>query len=58
MPSFVDIGSVVFEKKIFQFRQFIFSISFLSPALHLNKVKFPSPKDALCQDWLKLAQWF
>ena len=27
-------------------------------ALHLNKLKSPSPKDALCQDWLKLVQWF
>ena len=27
-------------------------------ALHLNKLKSPSPKDALCQIWLKLAQWF
>ena len=26
--------------------------------LLLNKVEFPSPKDALCQVWLKLAQWF
>ena len=26
--------------------------------LNLNKLEFPSPKDALCQDWLKLAQWF
>ena len=26
--------------------------------LHLNKLEFPSPKDALCQVWLKLAQWF
>ena len=25
--------------------------------LHLNIIKFPLPKDALCQDWLKLAQW-
>ena len=25
-------------------------------ALHLNKVESPSPKDALCQVWLKLAQ--
>ena len=25
---------------------------------HLNKLKSPSPKDALCQVWLKLAQWF
>ena len=27
-------------------------------ALHLNKHESPSPKDALCQVWLKLAQWF
>ena len=26
--------------------------------LHLNKLESPSPKDALCQDWLKLVQWF
>ena len=27
-------------------------------ALHLNKLESPSPKDALRQVWLKLAQWF
>ena len=27
-------------------------------ALHLKKLESPSPKDALCQIWLKLAQWF
>ena len=27
-------------------------------ALHLNKLKCPSPRDTLCQVWLKLAQWF
>ena len=27
-------------------------------ALHLNKIESPSPKNALCHDWLKLAQWF
>ena len=27
-------------------------------ALHLIKLESPSPKDALCQVWLKLAQWF
>ena len=27
-------------------------------ALHLNKLESPSPKDALCQGWMKLAQWF
>ena len=27
-------------------------------AIHLNKIKSPSLKDALCQVWLKLVQWF
>ena len=27
-------------------------------ALHLNKLESLSPKDVLCQVWLKLAQWF
>ena len=27
-------------------------------ALRLNKLESPSPKDALCQVCLKLAQWF
>ena len=27
-------------------------------ALHLNKLESSSPKDTLCQVWLKLAQWF
>ena len=26
--------------------------------LHLNKLESPSPKDALCQDLLKLVMWF
>ena len=26
--------------------------------LHFKKLESPSPKDALCQVWLKLAQWF
>jgi hypothetical protein len=26
--------------------------------LLLNKLESPSPKDDLCQVWLKLAQWF
>lgn len=27
-------------------------------ALNSNKIKFSLSKDALCQDWLKLAKWF
>ena len=26
--------------------------------LHLNRLESPSPKDALCQVWLKSVQWF
>ena len=49
--------------KIFKVCPCIFDISLSFPfekgvALHLNKLKPPSPKDALCQVWLKLAQWF
>ena len=59
----IEIGSVVLEKKILKFRLCIFSIkNYLllekGRALHLNKLESPSPKDALCQVWLKLAQWF
>ena len=46
------------------FGQYIFAISCLDlplkkdMTLHLNKLESPSPKDALCQVWLKLACWF
>ena len=29
-----------------------------SLTLHLNKLESPLPRDALCQVWLKLTQWF
>ena len=64
MPSLVEIGSVVLEKKIFFNFVNVFSLfrNYLpfekDGALHLNKLDFPSPKDALCKVWLKLAQWF
>ena len=63
LPSLVEIGPVVLEKKIFKFVQCIFAISYLSPlekvvALYLNKLESPSPKNALYQVWLKLTQWF
>ena len=62
MLSLVEIGPVVMEK-IFQIRQYIFEFRNYLPLetcgpLHLNKLEFPSHKDALCQVWLKLAQWF
>ena len=30
----------------------------VGPFICTNKLESPSPKDALCQVWLKLAQWF
>ena len=66
--NLVEIGRVVLKTKIFPFCQYIFPISFLvfiSPWkwvwLFIWKKtwnEFPSPKNALCQVWLKLAQWF
>ena len=55
----VEIGPVVLEKKSLKLRQFFFcnyvplgkGVAFL-----LNKLEPPSPKGALCQVWLKLAQ--
>ena len=64
VPSLVKISQVVLEKKMFFNFVNVFSL-FLNylplekgGALHLNKVEYPSPKDAMCQIWLKLAQWF
>ena len=69
-PSFKDALCQVWLKlaqrlwiKIIKFCQCIFAISKLSPlgkgrAFHLNKLESPSPKDALCQVWLKSTQWF
>jgi hypothetical protein len=59
----IEFGLLVLEKKIFKNFQCIFTLSLLSPLemgypLHLNKLESPSPKDDLCQVWLKLAQWF
>ena len=58
MPSLVEIGSVVLDKKIFFNFVNLFSLfgNYLplekGGALHLNKLESPSPKDALCQVWL------
>ena len=55
---------MVLEKKIFLnfFNVFSLFCNYLplekSRALNLNNLESPSPKDALCQVWLKLAQWF
>ena len=49
MPSFIEIGQVVLEKKIFKFRQWFSLFRDYLPlenggALHLNKLESPSPK--------------
>ena len=57
------MGPMGKEKKIFKFVN-VFSLFryYLyfekGSVVPLNKFEFPSPKDALCQVWLKLAQWF
>ena len=61
VPNLVEIGQVVLEKKILYFVDVLrlfqnYLLSEKGRALHLNKLDSPSPKDALCQVWLKLAQ--
>ena len=55
------VDSVVLEKKIFYVNVFSLFRNYLplekGEALHLKKLESPSPKDTLCQVWLKLAQW-
>ena len=63
VQSLVVIGPVVLNKKFLKF--FNVSLLFLyyppfkkGRVLHQNKVESPSPKNALCQVWLKLTHWF
>ena len=64
MPSLVEIMAQWFWRR--RFYTFINAFSEFpnylplekDKALLLNKLESPSPKDALCQVWLKLAQWF
>ena len=55
----VKIGPIVLEKINFKFRQCIFAIrNFLPLEKGVALYESPSPKDALCQIRLQLAQWF
>ena len=45
-----------FVNVFLQFRNY-FSLQ-KGGGLYLNKIEPPSPKDELCQVWLKLARWF
>ena len=60
--SFVEIGPVVLENKIFKICQFCnyLLLEKGGGALHLNKLVLESPlsKDAFCLVWMKLAKWF
>ena len=65
VPSLVEIGPVVLEKKIkiLNFVNVFSQFRNYPPlekdgVLHLNKLESPSPKDDLCQVWFKLAKWF
>ena len=64
VPSLVEIGSVVLERKIFLISSMYFRyFAIISPWKRAEpfiwkKPEFLSPNDALCQVWLKLAQWF
>jgi hypothetical protein len=63
MPSLIEIGLLVLEKKIFKiFSVFLLFCDYLpfekGNPLRFNKLESPLPKDDLCQIWLKLAQWF
>ena len=55
---------MVLKKEIFQISSNVFSLfrNYLpwekGRNLHFNKIDSPSPKDALCQVWLKLVHWF
>ena len=59
VPSMVEIDPVVLKKEILSmYFRYIISISpWKRGTFHLNKFE-SSPKDTLCQFWLKLAQWF
>ena len=63
MPSLVENGPVVLERKIFKScHLFLLFPNYLpfrnGVGLHLNKLESPSPRDTLCHVWLKLALWF
>ena len=63
MSSFVEICPLFLGKKISNVGILFWLLCYYvfwrkDVALHLNKLKSPSPKNVLCQVWLKLAQWF
>ena len=58
MSSLVEIGLLVLEKMIFKIH-FRYHLPLeKGVARHLTRLEFPSPKDAFCEVWLKLARCF
>ena len=53
MPSLVETGPVVLEKKFFNFVNSKYPLG-NGMALYLKKLESPPTEDALCQVWLKL----
>ena len=63
MLSLVEIGQWFCRRKFLNFVNVLLLFRNYLPlkkggAFHLNKLESTSPKDALCQVWLKVAQWF
>jgi hypothetical protein len=63
LSSLIEIGLLVLEKRIFKnfsaFLLFCYDLPLEKVVpLHLNNLESSSPKDDLCQIWLKLTQWF
>ena len=60
VPSLVEFGKVALEKIFKCVNVFLLFCNYLhlekGSALHLIKLESPSPKDASCQVWLKLAK--
>jgi hypothetical protein len=59
----IEFGLLVLKKKILKIFSVFLLFCYYLPLekgnhLHLNKLESPTPKDDLCQVWLKLAQWF
>ena len=54
----IEFDLLVLEKEVFKFTlRYYFPLE-KAYSLGLNKLESTSPKDDLCQLWLKLAQWF
>jgi hypothetical protein len=55
----IEFGLLVLEKNFFLNLLFRYYLPLEKDySFGLNKLESPSPKNDLCQVWLKLAQWF